>query len=77
MNDKLHKISKLLYEFQSLREEHILKICDCEKEDIDLLIAKKVLLRNKNGIIKHIQKEINNRNTDDAIYFNFSYGVFR
>lgn len=62
MNDKLHKISKLLYEFQSLREEHILKICDCEKEDIDLLIAKKVLLRNKNGIIKHIQKEINNRN---------------
>lgn len=62
MNEKQNKISKLLWDFESLREEHILKICGCTKNDIDLLIANKVLVREKSGIIKHRMKGINNRN---------------
>ena len=62
MNEKQNKIAKLLWDFQSLREEHVLKICECTKNDIDLLIVNKVLVREKTGIIKHRMKEINNRN---------------
>ena len=63
MDEKKYKIQKLLWTFQSLREEHIKKICKCSSEDIDVLIANKVLVRDKNiGLIKHKGKEINNRN---------------
>ena len=62
MNEKQNKISKLLWDFHSLREEQVLKICQCNKDDIDLLIAYKVLVREKTGVIRHRMKDINNRN---------------
>lgn len=63
MNEKQNKIAKLLWDFQSLREEHIMKICECSKNDIDVLIVNKVLVKDKKtGIIKYRTKEVNNRN---------------
>lgn len=63
MSEKKNKIAKLLWDFNSLREEHIMKICECSKDDIDYLITKKVLERVKNtGIVRHKSKEVNNRN---------------
>ena len=63
MNEKQNKIAKLLWDFQSLREEHILKVCDCTINDIDVLVANKVLVRDKKtNIIRYRTKEINNRN---------------
>lgn len=63
MNEKQNKISKLLWDFQSLRENHVMKICNCTQNDIDVLIANKVLARDRETkIIKHRLKEINNRN---------------
>ena len=64
VNDKQKQISKLLWNFQSLREEHILKICNCTENDINCLIANKVLTKDKNtGILKYNNKqEMNNRN---------------
>ena len=57
------KIQKLLWDFNSLREDHIIKICGCTSNDIDFLVSKKVLVRDKNtGIIRHHGKEINNKN---------------
>ena len=53
MNDKQKQIAKILWDFQSLREEHILRICNCTEKDINCLIAK---------ILKYSNKEINNRN---------------
>ena len=63
MNEIKNRIVKLLWDFQSLREEHIIKICNCTRSDIDVLIANKVLVRDKTtGIISHKAKEVNNRN---------------
>ena len=64
VNDKQKQISKLLWDFQSLREEHVLKICNCTENDINCLIANKVLTKDKNtGILKYNNKqEMNNRN---------------
>ena len=63
VNDKQKQIAKLLWDFQSLREEHILKICNCTEKDINCLIASKVITKDKNTkILKYSNKEINNRN---------------
>lgn len=63
VNDKQKQIAKLLWDFQSLREEHIIKLCDCTEKDINCLIASKVISKDKNTkIIKYNNKEINNRN---------------
>lgn len=63
MNEIKNRIVKLLWDFQSLREEHIIKICNCTRSDIDVLIANKVLVRDKTtGIISHKAKKVNNRN---------------
>lgn len=63
VNDKQKQIAKLLWDFQSLREEHILKICHCTENDINFLIANKVITKDKNTkILKYKNKEINNRN---------------
>ena len=63
MNEKQNKIAKLLWDFQSLREEHILIVCECSINDIDVLVANKVLVRDKKtNIIRYRTKEMNNRN---------------
>lgn len=63
MTEKQNRILKLLWDFQSLRETQILKICDCTTNDIDLLVAQKALIRDKDSkIIRYQGKEINNRN---------------
>ncbi len=63
MNDKQKQIAKILWDFQSLREEHILRICNCTEKDINCLIASKVITKDKNTkILKYSNKEINNRN---------------
>ena len=48
MNDKQKQIAKILWDFQSLREEHILRICNCTEKDINCLIASKVITKDKN-----------------------------
>lgn len=63
MTEKQTKILKLLWDFQSLREIHIIKICDCTIKDIDYLVSQKILIRDKDTkIIRYQGKEINNRN---------------
>ncbi len=63
MNDKQKQIIKLLWDFQSLREEHILRICNCTEKDINCLIASKAITKDINTkILKYNNKEINNRN---------------
>ena len=47
VNDKQKQISKLLWDFQSLREEHVYKLCNCEEKDINFLIASKVINNRK------------------------------
>jgi len=63
MNDKLKQVAKLLWDFQSLREEQVMKICDCTEKDINCLIASKVITKDANSkILKYYNKETNNRN---------------
>lgn len=63
MNDKLKQVAKLLWDFQSLQEEQVMKICNCDEKDINCLIASKVITKDKNSkILKYFNKEINNRN---------------
>lgn len=63
MNEKQKQISKLLWDFESLREEHILKICNCLESDINYLISKKVITKDKDTkILKYNNKTINSRN---------------
>ena len=63
MTEKQNKIIKLLWDFQSLIESHIIRICNCTTNDINFLISKKALIREKNSeIIRHQGKEVNNRN---------------
>lgn len=63
MNDKQKQISKLLWDFESLREEHVLNICNCLESDINYLISKKVITKDKDTkILKYNNKTINSRN---------------
>ena len=63
MTEMQNKIAKLLWNFSSLREEQVKKICKCNDNDIDVLLANKVLVKDKKTrIIKYRTKEINNRN---------------
>lgn len=64
MNEKQKNIVKLLWDFQSLREEHIMEICKCEEKDINYLIANKAIVKdNLSKILKYNNnKEVNNRN---------------
>jgi len=63
MNDKQKEIAKLLWNFQSLKEEQVLKICNCSENDINYLIASKVISKEKDTkILKYNNQEINNRN---------------
>ena len=63
MTEKQNKIVKLLWDFQSLREEQIIRICDCTTNDIDFLVSNKILVREKNlNNIRYQGKDVNNRN---------------
>ena len=63
VNDKHRQILKLLWDFHSLREEHVLKICNCTENDINFLIANKAIMKDRNNkILKYNGKEVNNRN---------------
>lgn len=64
MNDIQKQISKILWDFQSLREEHIYKLLECQEKDINYLIARKVIVKNtKNKILSYNNnKGINSRN---------------
>ena len=61
MNDKQKNIMKLLWDFDSLRESQIMKLCNCSETDINNLISNKVISKDvKKGILKYAKKEINN-----------------
>jgi hypothetical protein len=62
VNEMQNKIVKLLWDFNSLREEHIKKILGCKGDSIGSLVAKNIIVRENNGIVRHKLKEINNRN---------------
>ena len=63
MNEKQKQISKLLWDFESLREEQVLKICKCTENDINYLISKKIITKEKDTkILKYNNKMINSRN---------------
>lgn len=63
MNDKQKHIAKLLWDFESLRENQVMKICNCTENDINNLIANKVISKDRNtNILKYNNKQINNRN---------------
>ena len=63
VNDKHKQILKLLWDFQSLRSEHILKICNCTEKDINYLIGNNAISREKNTqLLKYNGKPVNNRN---------------
>lgn len=60
MNDKLKKIVNLLWTYDSLREEHILKMCECTAKDINYLIASKAISKDREtNILKYGRKDIN------------------
>lgn len=62
MTDKQKEIAKLLWNFGALREEHILKLCKCTENDINCVIASKVISKDKDSkILKYQGKDINNR----------------
>ena len=59
MNDKLKQVAKLLWDFQSLREEQVMKICNCDEKDINCLIASKVITKDKNSkILKYFKIDL-------------------
>ena len=61
MNERQKQIVKLLWNFQSLREEHVLKLCNCTENDINFLIASKAITKDINTkILKYSNREINN-----------------
>ncbi|MBP3254968.1 MAG: hypothetical protein J6M60_00540 [Clostridia bacterium] len=62
MNDIQKQIAKILWNFQSLREEQIIKLLNCSEKDINYLIAKKIITKDKNKILRYNGKEVNNRN---------------
>lgn len=63
MSEKHKQIIKLLWDFQSLREEQIIKMCKCNENDINYLIAQNAITRDRDTkILKYKGKEINSRN---------------
>lgn len=53
MNDKQKNIMKLLWDFDSLRESQIMKLCNCSETDINNLISNKVISKDvKKDILK-------------------------
>ena len=63
MTDKQNKIAKLLWDFESLRENQIINICECDRNDIDWLVAKNIICRDNNkNVLYHKLRKINNRN---------------
>lgn len=63
MTDKQERVAKLLWDFESLREEQVMRICNCTKYDINFLIASKAITKDKKTrILKYSNKEVNNRN---------------
>jgi len=63
VNEKHKQILKLLWEFQSLRENQVFKVCKCSETDINYLIANKAIIKEKNTkILRYNGKEINIRN---------------
>ncbi|MFR3783012.1 MAG: hypothetical protein ACLTXR_04245 [Clostridia bacterium] len=57
MNDKQKNIMKLLWDFDSLRESQIMKLCNCSETDINNLISNKVISKDvKKGILKYAKK---------------------
>ena len=54
VNDKQKNIMKLLWDFDSLRENQIMKLCNCTETDINNLISNKVISKDvKKGILKY------------------------
>lgn len=63
MTEKQNKIAKLLWDFESLRENQIISMCGCDRNDIDWLVAKNIICRDKGkDILYHKLRKINNRN---------------
>lgn len=63
MTEKQNKIAKLLWDFESLRENQMISICDCDRNDIDWLVAKNIICRDNNkNILYHKLRRTNNRN---------------
>lgn len=63
LNEQQKQILKLLWDFNSLREEHIIKLCKCSENDINFLIARNAIKKERNSkILSYKNKEINNRN---------------
>lgn len=59
VNDKQKNIMKLLWEFDSLRESQIMKLCNCSETDINNLISNKVISKDvKKGILKYAKKKL-------------------
>lgn len=57
VNDKQKNIMKLLWDFDSLRESQIMKLCNCSETDINNLISNKVISKDvKKGIFKVCKK---------------------
>lgn len=63
MNDAQKKITKLLWDFESLRESQVFQICNCTEKDINFLIANRVISKDNDlKILKYNNKTVNNRN---------------
>lgn len=57
VNDKQKNIMKLLWDFDSLRESQIMKLCNCSETDINNLISNKVISKDvKKGILKYAKR---------------------
>lgn len=63
MNEKQSKIVKLLWDFDSLKEEHIIKYCNCDISDIDTLVGNNILdIDERTRIVRYKKRNANNRN---------------
>ena len=59
VNDKQKNIMKLLWDFDSLRESQIMKLCNCSETDINNLISNKVISKDvKKGILSMQKKKL-------------------
>lgn len=63
MNERQNKIVRFLWNFNSLKEEQIMKLCECTENDINELIGKKIIVKDKEKkILRYVLKEVNERN---------------
>lgn len=63
MNETHKQILKLLWDFQSLRQEQVLQLCNCTEKDINFLIARKAIIKDrKRRILRCNNQELNNKN---------------